>query len=284
MRVVSSIDEYRVIREQLAQPIGFVPTMGFLHAGHLSLVREAKKVSQNVVVSIFVNPTQFGPNEDFQAYPRDLERDLALLSGEGADVVWTPEREMLYPEPYKTWVNVEGLTDPLEGQSRPGHFQGVTTIVAKLFNVVQPQRAFFGQKDAQQVAVIQQMARDLNFPVDIVICPTVREEDGLAMSSRNTYLKEDERKAATILYRALLKAKAAFENGERNASRIRELMRDTIAQEPLAHIDYISCADQLTLNELDLIEQQALLSMAVYIGRTRLIDNIILSRGGSDEH
>ncbi len=230
MRVVKDIEDFRRLRENLPNPVGFVPTMGFLHNGHLSLVREAKKNCKSVVVSIFVNPTQFGPHEDFQAYPRDLERDLELLAGAGADVVWTPERETLYPAGYQTWVSVEGITSLLEGKSRPGHFQGVTTIVSKLFNVVQPHQSFFGQKDAQQVAVIQRMTKDLNFPIDIVVCPTVREEDGLAMSSRNAYLNETERQAATVLYRTLLKAKTAFQNGERNAAEIRRLMEESIAQ------------------------------------------------------
>jgi pantoate--beta-alanine ligase len=226
--------------------VGFVPTMGFLHAGHISLVQAARSSCEHVIVSIFVNPTQFAPTEDLAAYPRDLQHDLELLKTAGVDLVWLPDNEIMYPDGFQTWVSVENLTKPLEGKVRPEHFRGVTTVVAKLFNVVQPQRAFFGQKDAQQAAVLQRMVLDLNFPIEMVICPIVREADNLALSSRNTYLTPVERKAGTVY------------------------------SEPLAKIQYISCADPLTLQEIDTIHSQALLSMAVYFGKTRLIDNLLL--------
>jgi pantoate--beta-alanine ligase len=250
--------------------------MGYLHEGHLSLVRRAAEECASVVVSIFVNPTQFGPSEDLAAYPRDMEHDLRLLESLGVNLVWTPSPEIMYPNGYQTWVQVEALTEPLEGAQRPGHFRGVATVVAKLFNGVQPAKAYFGQKDAQQVAVIRQMTRDLNFPIEIVVCPTVREPDGLAMSSRNAYLNPDQRQAATVLYRALTATKDAFEAGERDAEKLRALMRATIAAEPLAEIQYVSCADYDTLEELDQVTGKALLSMAVFVGKTRLIDNFVL--------
>ena len=276
MRTVVGLDELRSTRGRLPAPVGFVPTMGYLHDGHLSLVRRAKQECASVVVSIFVNPSQFGPNEDLSKYPRDLERDLNLLQPLVPDVVWTPTPKSIYPSGYQTWVQVEGLTAPLEGAVRPGHFRGVTTVITKLFNVVQPQKAYFGQKDAQQAAVIQRMTLDLDFPIEIVICPTVREADGLAMSSRNAYLNPDERIAAPVLYRALQTAKAAFDKGERDAETLRRLMSETILSEPLANLQYVSCADYHTLEELEAIADKALLSMAVYIGKTRLIDNLVL--------
>jgi pantoate--beta-alanine ligase len=256
--------------------MGLVPTMGYLHEGHLSLVRRAREECDHVAVSIFINPTQFGPAEDLSKYPRDLERDLSLLEPLGVDLVWMPTPEIMYPPGYQTWVEVEGITRPLEGAMRPGHFRGVTTVVAKLFTGVQPQRAYFGQKDAQQAAVIRQMTRDLNFPIEIVVCPIVREPDGLAMSSRNVYLEPEQRRAATVLYRALNAAKAAYENGERDAEKLRGKMKDALADEPLAEAQYVSCADYDTLEELDTVTGKALLSMAVFIGKTRLIDNMIL--------
>jgi pantoate--beta-alanine ligase len=260
----------------MSSPVGFVPTMGYLHAGHLSLVERARQECASVIVSIFVNPSQFSPQEDLSKYPRDLERDLSLLQTVKAHLVWIPTVEEMYPPDYQTWVTVEEITKPLEGAARPGHFRGVATIVAKLFNVVQPQQAYFGQKDAQQVAVIRQMMKDLNFPVVLVVCPTVREADGLAMSSRNSYLDPHERRAALILYRALCGASQAYQDGERQADVLRRRMFDILSQEPLARPQYVSCADRETLQELDLITRGALLSMAVYIGRTRLIDNVIL--------
>lgn len=277
MMIVSTLDELRAARALLDAPLGLVPTMGYLHEGHLALVRRARQECASVAASIFVNPTQFGPNEDLAKYPRDLERDLRLLSDAGVDLVWTPTPEVMYPPGFQTWVQVEVLTLPLEGAVRPGHFRGVATVVAKLFNAVQPQRAYFGQKDAQQAAVIQRMAADLNFPVEIVICPTVREADGLAMSSRNTYLNAAERQAATVLYRALLAAQRAFDAGERNAAHLRAIITDVIAAEPLARLQYVSCADYFSLQEFETtIQGRALLSLAVYVGKTRLIDNIIL--------
>lgn len=276
MNVVKTVEEFRAERARLAEPLGFVPTMGFLHEGHLSLVRAAQADCRSVAVSIFINPSQFGPNEDFEAYPRDMAADLAKLEAEGVDVVFTPGREDLYPEGFQTWVTVDEISKPLEGIVRPGHFRGVATVVAKLFNIVQPAKAYFGQKDAQQVAVLRRMVIDLDFPLEIVTCPTHRERDGLAMSSRNSYLKEAERKAAPALYRGLTAARQAFEAGERNAETLRLLVKAELAKEPLARIDYVSCADADTLQELDVVEKPALLSMAVYIGKTRLIDNMIL--------
>jgi pantoate--beta-alanine ligase len=229
-----------------------------------------------VVVSIFVNPAQFGPAEDLAKYPRDLPHDLALLEAAGADLVWTPTPEGMYPPGFQTWVTVEGLTAPLEGAQRPGHFRGVTTVVAKLFNAVQPQKAYFGQKDAQQAAVIRRMTKDLDFPIEIIVCPTVREADGLAMSSRNAYLDPEERKAATVLFRALTAAKFAYESGERTGDALRKIMTDTINAEPLARLQYISCADYDTLEELEKVTGKTLLSMAVFVGKTRLIDNFVL--------
>ncbi len=276
MKIVTTLEELHAARLLLDPPVGFVPTMGYLHEGHLSLIRRAREECKSVVVSIFVNPTQFGPNEDLSKYPRDLQRDLNLIAPLGVDLVWTPTAEVMYPPGYQTWVEVEALTKPLEGAMRPGHFRGVTTVVAKLFNGVQPQKAYFGQKDAQQAAVIRQMTRDLNFPIEIVVCPTVREADGLAMSSRNTYLNPEERRAATILYQALTAAQRAYHNGERNAESLRRIMRETLATEPLATVQYVSCADYDTLAELEQVKGKALLSLAVFIGKTRLIDNVVL--------
>lgn len=275
MKVIKDISSVREIRKKLAGPVGFVPTMGYLHEGHLSLVRAAQKECNSVVVSIFVNPTQFSPEEDLSTYPRDLERDIEMLREERVDLIWTPDEQVLYPAAFQTWVIVEDLAEPLEGRSRPGHFRGVATIVAKLFNVVLPDIAYFGQKDAQQAAVIQRMSIDLNFPVRVVVCPTVRQKDGLAMSSRNRYLNSEEREAATVLYRSLTGALAACERGERNAEFLRQLVRREILKEPLAQIDYISCADPLSLEELDHIKTGALFSLAVRIGKTRLIDNML---------
>jgi pantoate--beta-alanine ligase len=276
MKTAKTLDELRAARAQLAEPVGFVPTMGFLHPGHISLVELAHKDCKSVVVSIFVNPAQFGPNEDLSAYPRDLPRDLAMLEKAGVDLVWLPTPQIIYPPDFQTWVDVEKVSQPLEGGMRPGHFRGVATVVAKLFNAVQPHKAYFGQKDAQQVAVIKQMSRDLNFPVEIVVGATTREADGLAMSSRNSYLSPAERQAATVLFRALDATQAAYARGERDAEALRTLMRATIKAEPLAKIQYVSCADPRSLQELERIENGALLSMAVYVGKTRLIDNIVL--------
>jgi pantoate--beta-alanine ligase len=276
MKTVSSLSDLRTKRLSLKGTLGLVPTMGYLHEGHLSLIRQAKAECDHVAVSIFVNPTQFGPSEDLSKYPRDLERDLNLIRPLGVDLVWTPTAEEMYPPGYQTWVEVDALTHPLEGAMRPGHFKGVTTIVAKLFNAVQPHKAYFGQKDAQQHTVIRQMVRDLNFPLEVVICPIVREADGLAMSSRNKYLNEADRQAATVLSRALHAAKELYEGGERSAEAIKEKMKEVIRSEPLAQLQYVSCADFDTLQELDVINGKALLSMAVLFGKTRLIDNLVL--------
>jgi pantoate--beta-alanine ligase len=277
MKQVVTMQELRTARKALTETVGFVPTMGFLHAGHISLVELAKKNNASVVASIFVNPAQFGPNEDLSAYPRDIPKDLNMLEDAGVDLVWLPTPDVIYPTGFNTWVDVEGVTEPLEGASRPGHFRGVATVVTKLFNAVQPQSAYFGQKDAQQVAVIKQMTGDLNFPLEIVVGPTLREPDGLAMSSRNSYLSAEERNAAPVLHRALSAAQATYEAGERSGDALRATMHDLIKQEPLARLQYVSCADPLTLQELNQIENGALLSMAVFIGKTRLIDNVLLS-------
>jgi pantoate--beta-alanine ligase len=277
MLVVTSFSDLTLALKKLPRPTGFVPTMGYLHEGHLSLVRAAKIECASVVVSIFVNPTQFGPNEDLNRYPHDLPRDLNLLSLEKVDLVWTPTAEEMYPPGFQTWVTVEEITQPLEGSVRPGHFRGVATVVAKLFNAVQPDKAYFGQKDAQQAAVIRRMGSDLNFKVEVIVCPIWRETDGLAMSSRNVYLHTDERQAATILYQALTAAQTAFNAGERKAENLRQIMAQTIQREPLARLQYVSCAEPGTLQEIqEAISGQALLSMAVYIGKTRLIDNLVL--------
>ncbi len=276
MKTVSTLFDLRTARLSLYGTVGLVPTMGYLHEGHLSLIRRATAECESVVVSIFVNPTQFGANEDLSKYPRDLERDLSLIEPLGVDLVWNPTPEIMYPTGYQTWVEVEALTRPLEGSIRTSHFKGVTTVVAKLFNAVQPHKAYFGQKDAQQAAVIRQMTRDLNFPIDVIVCPTTREADGLAMSSRNKYLEGADRPAATILFRALSAAKSAYESGERNAEKLRTIMKDRLASEPRAQPQYVSCADYDTLEELDVVNGKTLLSMAVLFGKTRLIDNFVL--------
>ena len=276
MKVVTRLPDLRSARVNLEEPVGFVPTMGYLHEGHLSLVRRARAECKSVVASIFVNPTQFGPGEDLAAYPRDLERDLALLRLENVDLVWAPEPESLYTPGFQTWVIVEDVTKMLEGALRPGHFRGVTTIVAKLFNCVQPDRAYFGQKDAQQTVVIRRMVQDLNFPIQVIVCPTVREPDGLAKSSRNVYLNPDERRAAVVLYQALTMAQQAFLSGERQPDTLRNVMIDTIQDEPLANLQYVSCADPDTLVELESRVERALLSMAIFFRKTRLIDNLLL--------
>ncbi|MCZ2128066.1 MAG: pantoate--beta-alanine ligase [Anaerolineales bacterium] len=276
MKIVASLLDLRAARLSLDGTTGFVPTMGYLHDGHLSLVARAKAENQHVVVSIFVNPTQFGANEDLSKYPRDLERDLDLLRPLGVDVVWTPTAEMMYPSGYQTWVEVEALSQPLEGAMRPAHFRGVATVVAKLFNAVQPTKAYFGQKDAQQAAVIRRMVADLNFPLEVVVCPIARAAGGLALSSRNKYLDESQRKGATVLFRSLSAARDLYESGERNAETLRLKMKEVLAGEALAQTQYVSCADYDSLQELDFVQGKALLSMAVYFGNTRLIDNAIL--------
>jgi pantoate--beta-alanine ligase len=276
MKIVSTFDDLRTARLALDPLVGFVPTMGYLHEGHLALLRRAKADCKSVALSIFLNPTQFGPNEDLSKYPRNLERDLELVEPLGVDLVWTPTPEIMYPNGYQTWVEVEAMTKPLEGAVRPGHFRGVTTVVAKLFNAVQPHKAYFGQKDAQQAAVIRQMTRDLNFPIEIVVCQTTRETDGLAMSSRNVYLDAEHRKAATVLFRSLSAAKELYDAGERDAEKLRRKMQAIIESEPLARMQYVSCADYDTLEELNVVKGKALLSLAVMMGKTRLIDNFVL--------
>ena len=276
MKTVASLSDLRAARLSLKGTVGLVPTMGYLHEGHLSLIRRAKAECDHAAVSIFVNPTQFGANEDLSKYPRDLARDLSLIQPLGVDLVWTPTPEIMYPTGYQTWVEVDAMTRPLEGSVRPTHFKGVTTVVAKLFNAVQPHKAYFGQKDAQQAAVIRQMVRDLNFPLEVIVCPTTREADGLAMSSRNKYLEGEDRQAATVLFRALSAARSAYEGGEQNAEALRRMMKEVLASEPRATVQYVSCADYDSLEELETIKGKTLLSMAVLLGKTRLIDNFVL--------
>jgi pantoate--beta-alanine ligase len=277
MIVVKTVAEVRASRwTDPTATWGLVPSMGALHEGHLSLVRRARAENDRVGVSIFVNPTQFNNPEDLVKYPRNLEHDCDLLRAEGVDLVWAPDPSEVYPPGYQTSVTVEEVTKPLEGAARPGHFQGVATVVAKLFNVFQPTRAYFGQKDAQQVAVIRQMARDLNFNMELVTCPIVREADGLAMSSRNVRLSATERKAATVLYGALFGAAEAWNHGEHNSAKLRDMMTRFIEAEPLARIDYVSVADPVTLTEIDGNAGWALLSLAVFIGEVRLIDNMVV--------
>jgi pantoate--beta-alanine ligase len=276
MQVVEPIFEIRALRQKLSGTVGFVPTMGYLHEGHLALVKQARIENSAVIVSIYVNPTQFGPREDFSAYPRDINRDLELLREGGVDIVFVPSDDQMYSPEFSTWVDVEKVSERLEGASRPGHFRGVATVVAKLFNIIQPTKAYFGQKDAQQVVVIKRMVADLNMLIEIVVVPTVRESDGLAMSSRNIYLNPEERQAATILFRALTLARQLRLGGEKDAGSIRRQMASLIQKEPLAKIDYVSIADADTLEELDLIDHPALASLAVRIGKTRLIDNVSL--------
>jgi len=276
MKTVEKINDMRRLRQQIAEPVGLVPTMGYLHEGHLALVKRARAENSSVVVSIFVNPTQFGPQEDFKHYPRDHELDLSILKKEKTDIVFMPSVTEMYPSPFNSWVEVSKVTERLEGASRPTYFRGVTTVVAKLFNIVQPTRAYFGQKDAQQAIVIRKMVADLNMDVEIVILPTVREPDGLAVSSRNIYLNPKERKTAVVLYQALCLAQKLWVQGETNAQTIRQQMTDLIQKEPSTNIDYVSIANPETLDELDKVESPALVSLAVKIGSTRLIDNIVL--------
>ena len=276
MEVIKTVAEMKRVRASLAAPLGFVPTMGCLHQGHLALIRQAKEDNASVVVSIFINPTQFAPGEDYERYPRCPEDDTAQLERIGVDAVFIPSRGEMYPHGFSSRVEVDKLTKRLEGACRPGHFNGVTTVVAKLFNIIQPTRAYFGQKDAQQAAVIKKMVSDLNMDVRIMTLPIVREPDGLAMSSRNSYLNAKERQAALILCQALTLAKKLWQQGEKDAAKIRNEMIRLIRKEPLAAIDYVSIADAETLDELEGIRPPALVSLAVKIGETRLIDNVIL--------
>lgn len=277
MKVVDSIEGLRAARRELSGRVGLVPTMGALHDGHLSLVEAARAENDSVVATIFVNPTQFAANEDLSKYPRNLPRDLELFERAGVDLVFTPTPDLMYPPGFQTWVEVEKVSQGLEGERRPGHFKGVATVVAKLFNLTQPDIAYFGQKDAQQVAVIRRMARDLNFPLEIVVCPTLREADGLAMSSRNVYLSPEQRAAASVLHRALSAAADVYSAGETAPETLRQTMRAVLRGEPLAVVDYVSAADARTLQELQQpTSEPILLSMAVRIGTTRLIDNCLL--------
>ena len=262
-----------------AKTVGFVPTMGALHAGHLALIKEARAACDVVIVSIFVNPTQFNDNSDLAKYPRDLTADAAALTEYDVDYVFAPEATEIYPEGFSTYVDVEGLTRSMEGASRPGHFRGVATVVTILFNTIRADRAFFGQKDAQQVAVVKRLTTDLGFETEIVVVPTVREEDGLAMSSRNTLLSAEERQKAVVLIEALREAKTAFKKGERNAARLTEIVRNRIEAEPAARLDYVSVVERESLQPLEKVgDDEALIAAAVYIGDVRLIDNVILNR------
>lgn len=277
IETVKELREYLAGQRAAGKTVGLVPTMGFLHEGHLSLIREAKAENDVVVVSDFVNPTQFGPNEDFESYPRNIERDTELALSAGADVIFYPSVSEMYPPESSTYVEVEGnITRVLCGASRPTHFRGVTTVVNKLFNIVEPDKAYFGQKDAQQVAVLTKMVKDLHMDIELIICPIVREPDGLAMSSRNTYLSAEERKQAVILNQALKKAKNAFANGEKDVVKLTGIITDKINEMPLAVIDYVSILDFPSLKPIITIEKDALAAVAVKFGKTRLIDNEIL--------
>ncbi len=276
MKQINTVAEMRRELATVRGTVGLVPTMGFLHAGHMSLVNRARAENDVVVTSIFVNPTQFRPGEDLSSYPRDMQRDLEMLSDAGVDIVFAPDVEEMYPPGYGTFVTVEGAADRLEGEFRPGHFRGVATVVAKLFNIVAADRAYFGQKDAQQVLVVKQMARDLNFRHEIVVVPTVRESDGLALSSRNVYLDPEQRQAALALSRSLFLTKDMYDRGERDAARIRAAMTALLDAEPMIKVDYVTVSDAETLEELDRITGRALVALAARIGTTRLIDNVVL--------
>ncbi len=269
----------RKVRRQQDKTIGLVPTMGALHEGHLSLIREARRMCDVVVVSIFVNPTQFAPGEDFSRYPRDLTKDTTHLADDNVDYIFAPTPEEIYPKHFATYVTVEGLSEQLEGAARPGHFRGVATVLAVLFNIIRPDFAYFGQKDAQQTLVVKRLVRDLAFDTEIVVLPTVREETGLALSSRNAYMNGDERRAATSLYRALSRAEAIYTSGERSGRKLAEVVRAEIETEPRARLEYVSVADADTLERLDKLDDRpVLIAVAARIGQTRLIDNIVLNR------
>ncbi len=281
MEIINRIPRMRMLSRKLRRDnrkIGFVPTMGALHDGHLSLIRRAQQMSDVVIVSIFINPIQFGPSEDFEVYPRDLARDAEQIANKGVDYLFAPSIDEMYPEDFMTYVVTENLSSRLCGASRPGHFRGVTTIVNKLFNIITPDFAFFGQKDAQQVIIIQRMVRDLCMDTEVVVCPIIREVDGIAMSSRNQYLDPEERQAGLVLYRALELTRRLYEDGERNCPKIVGAIRELIEKEPLARIDYIAAVDVDTLEPLNEIDDDTsvLIALAVFIGRTRLIDNIVL--------
>src|SRR6266481_766320 len=280
MKICTTIDQARDVcraARRAGARIGLIPTMGALHGGHLSLVRAAKGQSNFVAVSIFVNPLQFGPTEDFSTYPRTLERDRDLLKHEGVDLIFAPSVAEMYPKDAVTYVNVEGLSERLDGKSRPGHFRGVTTVVAKLFHIIEPDAAFFGQKDAAQIAIIRRTVRDLNMPVEIVACPIVREPDGLAMSSRNAYLDADQRQQALALHRALSEVQREFQNGERIAAKLIAAAEEVFAREPQVVLDYFEIVDPDTLDPVEQISQKTLVAVAAYVGSTRLIDNLVLN-------
>ncbi|HCW54804.1 MAG TPA: pantoate--beta-alanine ligase [Clostridium sp.] len=276
--LVKKINEVRnLVKEWKAQglSIGYVPTMGALHEGHESLIKRAVEENDKVIVSVFVNPTQFGPNEDYDSYPRNIEKDLELCEGAGAAAVFNPEPSEMYFDNRSTTVSVSGLTDVLCGAKRPGHFNGVCLVITKFFNIVKPDRAYFGQKDAQQLSIIKQMVTDLNFDIEIVSCPIVREADGLAKSSRNTYLSKEERQASTIINKSLKKAKVLIKSGERDSKNIINFIKNEISKEPLAKIDYVSIVDNNTIKNIKTIDDGSLIAVAVFIGNTRLIDNFI---------
>jgi len=277
MKVITSVPEWKALRPKLPASLGLIPTMGFLHEGHLALVRRARAENEAAVAWIFVNPKQFGQGEDFTTYPRDIERDLHLLEGERVDYVLAPTVEGVYGPGFQTYVNVEELSKPLEGVTRPGHFRGVATVVAKMFCLTQPRRAYFGQKDAQQCAVVKRMTEDLGLLLEVVVCPTVREPDGLAMSSRNVYLQPGEREAATVLYRALQGVAQAFRAGERRTENLRQLLLATVASEPLGTVDYAAVTDPETFAAIERLGARGLALLAVKFGKTRLIDNIELT-------
>jgi pantoate--beta-alanine ligase len=280
MRICETIEEMRAAcraARRSGRRLGFVPTMGALHEGHLSLVRAARAACDVVAASIFVNPTQFGPTEDLAKYPRTFERDRELLGKESVELLFAPSLEEMYPAGAVTWVTVEGLSDKLDGRSRPGHFRGVTTVVAKLFHIVEPDAAFFGQKDAAQVAIVRGMVRDLNFPVEIVACPIVREPDGLAMSSRNAYLDPQQRKQALVLHRALMRVKKSWEGGERDAGKLVEAGRGEVAAEESVRLDYLEIVDPGSLDPVKDVNRGALVAVAAFVGPTRLIDNVELA-------
>lgn len=278
MKIVSTVNDVRSTVKEWKKnglKVGLVPTMGFLHEGHLSLIKKAVTENDKVIVSVFVNPTQFGPNEDFEAYPRDLNKDAALCEEAGADLIFHPEPEEMYPDGFCSSVNMTGLTDALCGKSRPIHFQGVCTVVSKLFNIAAPDNAYFGEKDAQQLAIIKRMVKDLNFDIKITGCPIIREEDGLAKSSRNTYLNPEERQAALVLSKAVKCGRSLVEGREKDSAVILKEMKSIIENEPLARIDYVEIVDMNTMKNIDKVKGDVLCAMAVYIGKTRLIDNFI---------
>lgn len=280
MKLVHTIKEVReYINEwrKEGKSIGLVPTMGYLHEGHQSLIAASVRENDKTVVSVFVNPTQFGPNEDFEAYPRDIEKDSALCEETGADLIFNPQAEEMYPEGFCSYANITGLSDALCGKSRPIHFKGVCTVVSKLFNIVTPDKAYFGEKDAQQLAIIRRMVRDMNYQLEIVGCPIIREEDGLAKSSRNTYLNNQERQAALVLSKSIFAGRKMVEEGEKDANKIISCMKDIISSEKLANIDYVEMVNMDTMKNIDTVSGNVLCAIAVYIGKTRLIDNFIVS-------